>query len=274
MSATMSGSLGSVRAWLVLACLTAGLSSLAMAQAEAGSPPPPPGPPPHAWMSGPDQSGNMMYGPGPMGGMHSEIGEGKPVKGAPMSGDLVVTRDTTLANGTHIHTVSQTKIYRDSEGRVRREIGMELNTPTTGSVKHTMIVITDPVAGYRYLLNPDNKTARQMAMHGPKGGGDAHPPRPFAANARDASDLKTEPLGTKTIDGLQAEGSRVTHTIPAGAIGNDKPIEVVTERWTSTELQVPLLVTHSDPMMGAVTTTLTNISGRSRTHAFPGDRRL
>ena len=39
-----------------------------------------------------------------------------------------------------------------------------------------------------------------------------------------------------------------------------RPIEVVTERWYSNDLQMPLMMTHNDPMMGTVTTNLTNIT--------------
>ena len=76
----------------------------------------------------------------------------------------------------------------------------------------------------------------------------------------DDANVNREQLGTKTINGLQAHGTRVTRTIPAGKIGNEKPIEVVTERWYSTDLQLPLTTTHTDPMMGTVTTNLTNIN--------------
>src|SRR5208283_641461 len=112
-----------------------------------------------------------MHGPGGPGGMmHDEFGEGKVVTGVPLSADLVVTRDTTLADGNRIHTQNQTKVYRDAEGRVRREIGFELNTPTTGAAKRSMIVIIDPVAGKRYVLDPQNKTAHEMPLRPPKHG--------------------------------------------------------------------------------------------------------
>src|SRR5271157_4169592 len=102
-----------------------GLSSLAVAQSDAPPPPPPPG-------------AMMMHGPGGPGGMmHDEFGEGKVVTGVPLSADLVVTRDTTLADGNRIHTENQTNVYRDADGRVRREIGFELNTPTTGAAKRS-----------------------------------------------------------------------------------------------------------------------------------------
>ena len=75
-----------------------------------------------------------------------------------------------------------------------------------------------------------------------------------------AGDVTTEQLGTKTVNGLQAEGVRVTRTIAAGAMGNEKPITVVTERWFSPDLQMVILTTHSDPMMGTVTSKLVNVT--------------
>jgi hypothetical protein len=208
----------------------------------------------------------MMHGPGPGGPggmMHDEIGEGKVVKGVPLSGDLIVTRDTTLADGNRIHTESQTKVYRDTDGRVRREIGFELNTPATGAAKRNMIVITDPVAGKRYVLNPQNKTAHVMPLQPPKHGQGPPPPDGEAGQKwakHDDANFNREQLGTKTVNGLQAQGTRMTRTIPAGKIGNEKPIEVVSERWYSNDLQLALTTTHTDPMMGTVTTNLTNIN--------------
>ncbi len=59
----------------------------------------------------------LMHGPRPGGDMmRGEFGEGKTVTGAPLSGDFVVTRDTTLADGNRIHNESQSKVYRDSRG--------------------------------------------------------------------------------------------------------------------------------------------------------------
>jgi len=109
------------------------------------------------------------------------------------------------------------------------------------------------------MLNPQNKTAHVMPLHPPKHG-QGPPPDGEAGPKPDNASVNREQLGTKTISGLQAEGTRVTKTIAVGAIGNDKAIQVVTERWMSSDLQLPLTTTHSDPMMGTVTTTLTNIS--------------
>ncbi len=234
---------------LLLLGLLMGASTLVMAQSEPAPPPPPPGP---------DMMG--MHGPGMGVFFHQdEIGEGpKVVTGAPMTATVEVTHDSTLQDGNTIHTENQSTVYRDSQGRVRREVPFEFMTPSTGTTKGTMIIITDPVAGYRYILNPENKTAHQMPLRPPRrsaGAADGEPPtRPSDAN------VTTTDLGTKTILGLNATGTRMTHTIPAGQIGNAKAIETVTERWVSTDLQIPLSMTHNDPMMGTITTTVTAIT--------------
>ncbi len=233
--------------------LVMGVSSLAMAQdAVQGPPMPPPGP---GMMIG-------MHGPGGAF-FHEEIGDGlKVVTGAPMTAVIQTTHDTTLSDGNTIHRDNQSTVYRDSQGRVRREVSFEFMTPTTGSTKGTMIIIMDPVAGYRYVLNAQNKTAHQMPLHPPKppsgapaGAADSEiPPPPGDAN------VVTTDLGSKTILGLATTGTRVTRTIPAGEIGNTKAIEVVTERWMSTDLQIPMSMTHTDPMMGTMTAQVTSVT--------------
>jgi hypothetical protein len=231
--------------------LMAGMSTLAFAQSDAAPPPPPP------------PGGMMITMQGPGGGMggaffHEEVGLGhKVVTGAPMTATITVTHDQTLSDGNTIHNENQSTEYRDSQGRVRKEVPFKLMTPATGATEGTMIIIMDPVAGKRYVLNPQKKTAHEMPLRPPmlpnaNAGGE--PP------ARQGEDVATESLGTKTMLGLQATGTRVSRTIPAGQIGNAKPISVVTERWVSTELQIPLSTTHTDPMMGNMTTTVTSVT--------------
>ena len=238
---------------ILIVCAAALL--LTAAGVAEGPPPPPQG---------------LPFTGGPGGMMGGDFGDGKTVTGAPLTAVVVVTRDTTLADGNNIHNVSQSTIYRDTEGRVRRELTVDLATPATGKVNRNFIVINDPVAGKRYMLNPDNKTAHLMAPHGPHHANNSGDP---AANATSgfkgpggpggAGNVTKEQLGTQCwpsmtappcmVNGVQAEGVRVTRTIPAGAIGNDKPIEVVTERWYSPDLQIAVMTTHRDPMMGTVT---------------------
>ena len=70
---------------------------------------------------------------------------------------------------------------------------------------------------------------------------------------------KKESLGTQTMEGIAVQGERLTSTIEAGAIGNDRPISTVTERWYSPDLQAYVLTKRTDPRNGDETTKLTNV---------------
>ena len=75
-----------------------------------------------------------------------------------------------------------------------------------------------------------------------------------------AGQRKTESLGKQVIEGVEAEGTRTTLTIPVGEIGNSLPIEVVDESWYSHELQVMVMTKHRDPRSGETTYRLTNLN--------------
>lgn len=76
---------------------------------------------------------------------------GRTIKGAPYSGTEVTETNQTLADGTRIHNETQTQVWRDSEGRVRRETGNQ-------------VMIYDPVAGASYSINTKNQTARKLPL--------------------------------------------------------------------------------------------------------------
>ena len=218
------------------------------------------GPPPRHGPGGPGPQGDRGpgHGPGrPFGGglefLSSEMRFGdKVVKGAPYSAEAVLESTQTLSDGTHITRKSNALIYRDGEGRTRREQTMEALGPfaVSGDAPR-LISINDPVSGVNYILDPSNKTARKMSSHG--GPPPPHQPPP-------SSESKTESLGKQTIEGVEAEGTRSTVTIPAGQIGNDRPLEIVSERWYSAVLQTVVLSKHKDPRMGETVYRLTNIN--------------
>lgn len=81
----------------------------------------------------------------------------------------------------------------------------------------------------------------------------------FRSKPSNANEVK-EQLGKQNIEGVEAEGTRTTVTIPAGEIGNERPIEIVSERWYSPELQLVVMTRHSDPRFGETTYKLTNIN--------------
>jgi hypothetical protein len=215
---------------------------------------------------------------GPGGGHHGPFGGpmelmgfegmhgGKLVKGAPFSATSTSTTAQTLQNGTTINRTAQGAIFRDSEGRSRREVSFSGVGPleATGGT-HKMVAIFDPVAGVHYMLNPDKKIAHKMTLPA-KGAGNPDKAQAFQQKmqARQQQEeasgaLKIESLGTQMVNGVNAEGTRTTHTIAAGVIGNDNAIQVVSERWFAPDLQTVVKSTRTDPRFGTTTFSLTNI---------------
>ncbi len=188
----------------------------------------------------------MGPGAGMMAGMHSAT-----VAGAPYSGVESTQMQQTLQNGNQISRQEQAKVYRDSQGRVRTE---RTNTPPGSTTPHTRITIMDPVASVIYELNPDSKTYFKMAVTAPPNPPTAPPKREPAVG-----DVQTQDLGTQSVNGLAATGTRTTHTIPAGAIGNQQAIQIVREVWTSTALKVPVSIKTTDPRFGTTTFQLTGV---------------
>jgi hypothetical protein len=152
------------------------------------------------------------------------------------------------------------------------------------------VFINDPVAGINYILNPRTHTARKMpplraipmsiessnaapgdtsrtsvrverdvftAVAPPPSPGEG-PPQEFRV-APGPQKSATESLGKQTIEGVVADGTRTTVTIPAGEVGNEQPIQIVWEKWYSPELQTIVMSKHNDPFVGDTIYRLTNI---------------
>lgn len=212
----------------------------------------------------------------------------KIVKGAPYSAEATTETVQTLSDGNRIVRKNSATVYRDGEGRTRREqtLGAIGQWSAAGEPPKT-IFINDPVARVNYVLDPKSQTARKMGipqlppgqtfmkMPEPPQGAPLPPPPPSgsappAGGVRVFDDgngergemhkPKVESLGRQTIEGVEAEGTRTTMTIPAGKIGNERAIDIVTERWYSPELQVVVMSKRSDPMAGETTYRLTNIN--------------
>jgi hypothetical protein len=220
----------------------------------------------------------MLQGPGPEAGMIGErielLGfEGmhsrKVVTGVPFSAVAVSESTQTLADGNHITRKTETNLFRDSQGRFRKEVTLQAIGPlTTSGQPKSFVMINDPVANANFILHADTKTAEQMGRHfgalkGPAGGEmkdelqgkmGYHQQQAIAEGS-----VKKEDLGTQTIAGVSAQGTRVTHTIPAGQIGNEKPITIVHEHWYSNDLQMVVMSKRSDPRFGDMIYTLTRI---------------
>jgi len=209
------------------------------------------------------------------------------VKGAPYSATAITEYIQTLADGNQIMQKNEATYHRDREGRIR--IDQKLKTIgkwTAVGDPPRIITIWDPVGGRYYNLDPGKQTALIVPIRLPKtitvpvgpkmpppaSGPSDHPKStrpPDPKNTKsdtaitEASDRrKKELLGTKMIEGVSAEGTRTTRIIPAGEIGNVRPIEIVDESWYSSDLQMLLITRHHDPRSGDTIYRLTNINRR------------
>jgi hypothetical protein len=242
--------------------------------------------------------GMMAFHAGPQGAgdvvflMAHEGMEGRVVKNAPYSADAVSEHVQTMSDGNRIVRRTSGLVARDSEGRTRREhVPTSVMLPVGGEAPR-LAFIHDPVTGTRWVLDFEMKVARRMAMphvvrHTKEAGtpGDARhveveedvvferalPPPAEGARVRverivrtpgheiSEAPAKTEELGARAMEGVEAEGTRSVTVIPAGEIGNENPIEIVSERWYSKQLQAVVMTRHVDPRFGETTWKLTNI---------------
>jgi hypothetical protein len=212
---------------------------------DAETPPPPPSP----------DGGRFFF----MRGEFSFENRLKPITGAPFSAQAATETTQVLADGNQIKHTEAGQVYRDSSGRTRRDTTIDHIGPwSTATTPRRIVNITDPVAGANYLLDATDKTVHERAASGAWLGPES---RKFA-RSKGASNVQrtTESLGTEVMAGVSVQGTRTTETIPAGTIGNQNPIVIVSERWTSPDLQTVVYSKHTDPRFGTTIYQLTNIS--------------
>jgi hypothetical protein len=212
------------------------------------------------------------------------------VKNAPFSAVMVFESIQTLYDGNRIINRSSIVMYRDSQGRTRNEHSFKPYLQSGGeNTEHKTISIFDPVSGISYTLDPQTRTAHKFPVVQPADNaftvsapklsqfvskGEPQGKRVIIGSFGSASYAqpgtsfsfidelsgKSESLGKQMIEGVEAEGTRITQTIPAGAMGNERPIETFHERWYSQELQMDVMVKWFDPRSGESTHRLTNIN--------------
>jgi hypothetical protein len=225
------------------------------------------------------------------------------VKGAPYSLEATIDTEQTLADGNRIVHHQAVQVYRDSDGRTRREETMAAIGPWAASgTPPTIITIQDPVSGATYSLDPQNKIATRlpagrvgqvriasghaagigiMLATPPDASNSIGPITAFSAGQRtsvvvqdgmavpaEKPEESSESLGRQTIAGVSAEGTRLTTTIPAESMGNERPIEITRERWFSPDLQIILRSRQSDPRFGVTTYEVTKLDRANPAHAL------
>ena len=239
------------------------------------------------------EKGNVIYTTGAAGIVAAGLdGASGPILGAPYSATITNESIQTLADGNRLVQTSTGSTARDSQGRTRQDTVLPpIGNLSAANAPH-LIFIHDPIAQTSYTLNLTEKTAQKMPALPPLGGGTAGvggtvfamkvdgngaplpPPDAMATtvaapgpgvffekhlSTTGQDQGNTEDLGSETMEGVLVNGVRMTHTIPAGQIGNDRPITIVSEVWTSPDLKTVVYSKRSDPRMGEQTFRLTNI---------------
>jgi hypothetical protein len=215
--------------------------------------------------------GQVHAAPLPPPGVGFEIGMlaveplemGDPVQNAPYSAEILTEVTHELADGNRIERKTTSTVARDNRGRTRREQQLAAIGPVLPDDDVRMITISDPVARVSYSLDSVRKIAIRSRPPGPMRPPGGRPADVVMFNHRieppEEHKARTEKLGMKEFEGVRAEGTRTVLTVPAGAIGNIRPIEVVNERWYSPELRVVVYSRRADPRFGETVYRLTNI---------------
>jgi hypothetical protein len=224
------------------------------------------------------------------------LAENKAVKNAPYTATEVTESTQTLGDGNRIVNKTMASVARDSEGRTRREE----NAVTIGGLQANgpkMVTIFDPVAHTQFVFQSNDSSTGASSNSGEGAGvgsgSGAGFPHGFPQKVRvfniaknegtgnvefgttnergtktyfrieekpEGEEVKHESLGVQVIEGVNAEGTRETRTIPAGAIGNERPIIITSETWTSPDLQRVVLSKRNDPRFGETVYKLTDIT--------------
>lgn len=185
-----------------------------------------------------------------------------PVANAPFTGVIVEERTTVSQNsGSGVNLKTIRDVARDNQGRVYnlfRELVPALDSATPLAVT---IHIYDAQSRSDTFLYPQQKIYMTRTVEDPP----AAEPADLVASPRGNSlplnqFTRQEDLGTQSIEGVSAHGVREIQTIPAASSNTGNEIVLTDEYWYSDELQMNVVVKHSDPRSGDVTMTLTQVT--------------
>ncbi len=189
----------------------------------------------------------------------------------PFSATVKTTYEQRLADGNFIHGFYTVHEARDSAGRTRQEYAQGCERGEDGQL-HTRlsVVVYDPVAKttltwqvgndfpkVAQLTRPQQIVPKKLT---PEEMAEQQSRMKRMQSQQPHQDTKREQLGTRSINGVLAEGIRTTSTIPAGELGNDLPLVTVRENWTSRELGLEILTITDDPRNEKTTVELQDVS--------------
>lgn len=193
--------------------------------------------------------------------------------GRPYSGEEISRQEKMLFDGTHTLQPGPSAIkYRDTAGRVRTERRALLPMGMLNGIDLPVIPeIVDPVAGFIYYLDTVNRVAHRMLLPRESFRIITEPPNTaYRTGTTKDKDLvrSTKPLGTEIINGIEAQGGRITTTYAVGTLGNESPLVTTLEIWTSPELGITVRSKNSDPRTGEFTNEVINIKRGEPDHSL------
>jgi hypothetical protein len=175
------------------------------------------------------------------------------IPGLPFSATIVLEVERYWPDGSTQTRRTINLIARDSSGRTHNEVRRLMPEYFHGSPELMSVQLFDPATRIRMVYEPALRVAHEQLV--PQKPRTAATPNPL---------LHIDDLGTTTLNGLQAKGTRRTLTVYPGRKG--EPIEVEDEYWYSAELHLNLLVRHTDPRLGVETIGVSNLK-REEPHA-------
>ena len=182
-----------------------------------------------------------------------------PIVGLPFCGDLSVSTVQHLANGQALTHQVTGRICRSATGLERYEASFPATDPAQPAT--TLICLVDHEKHIATNLNARLQTAAVQHLPDNAAVTVAFLPQPRTPGtpAAKPADTVTTDLGTRRDGPLDLTGKRITTTIPAGRMGNDQPILIVTDAWAAEALHLIVSEETRDPINGDRTTHLTNI---------------
>jgi len=196
------------------------------------------------WLRVPDPIGRQL--------VRQLDGQSGPVIGKPLSANEVRHTEHVLADGSRTSSSEAGRFYRDSTGRMRTD-------------SSTFAMIFDPVAGYKCILTTRSQSYTKVPVSSDAAVTIAVDSHGFSTSSNSGKSKQTgaapvtEDLREQFLNGVRVKGARITTTIPAGTIGNDHDLKVVSERWYSDDLKLLVKSSNSDPRFGVATYELTDI---------------
>ncbi len=176
------------------------------------------------------------------------------------------SHEQQLLDGSYVRSFSRTRQARASDGRTMQQMSQRCTRGEDGQPHLSYFVtVYDPKTRTTLGWTVGNpvmpKEARLTHMPEPVRREPAKKLTPAEEERRKAMlsldttrrESKTEDLGTRTIAGIEAHGTRMVRTVPVGEEGNELPIVLTSETWTAKEMGIVLLGIHDDPRSGKYT---------------------